>query len=259
MPQRQLMAVALLLLQTFFSIHLRAQTVLTPPGFGAAGHLSAESPGIITSRLSPKEMERWKAIERIVFAEDENHQSLLPTLRGMWEWVETSGHTVFIEIIRTNRTSTCTAGNFSIERFDLRGDRHVAVIKLNLTNIDQAYVGPGAARANGFVPFEGLNREERYAEVFGHELAHAIDILTTPESARKVEETVEQTNEMFLRGLPRRRNEFISAELKRRLTSRDVLLRELERRAEAMEYAVWRELTESKAYREKSQSLSARQ
>ena len=211
----------------------------------------AEFSGLITSRLSLKELERWKAIERLVFTEDANQQPLHPTLRNLWEWVETSGHAVFIEISRSSKASTCTAGSFIIERFDPKGERHIALIKLHLSNIDLAYVGPDAARDNGFIPFEGLSKDERYAEVLGHELAHAVHILTSLERAKKVEEMVEKTNELLLSRRPYRKDTSLSPEMKRMLTRRDALLKDLEKQAEEMEHIVWRELTAGKPIREK--------
>jgi hypothetical protein len=94
-------------------------------------------------------------------------------------------------------------------------------------------------------------------EVLGHELAHAVDILTTPEHARRVEMMVEKTNEMLLSG-PRRKGDTVTPELKTRLGERDRLLQVLEKRAETMETTVWRELIESKTFREKVLPLSAR-
>ena len=37
-----------------------------------------------------------------------------------------------------------------------------------------AIVRGGSSAANGFIPFEGLSQKERYAEVLGHELVHAV-------------------------------------------------------------------------------------
>ncbi len=258
MLHRQLLAAAhLLLLASLF--HLVAAQETLPRHFrGMPPSQTAEPSGLITTRLSPKEIERWKAIERLVFAEDINRQPLHPTLRNLWEWVETSGHSVFVEVIRSTRTSTCTAGSFFIARFDPKGERHIALIRLNLSNIDQAYVGPDTARANGFIPFEGLTREERYAEVLGHELAHAVHILTSLERAKMVEEMVEKTNEMLLSRRPQRKGYFLSPELKRKLSQRDALLRELEKQAEAMEHVVWRELSAAKPVREKMPSSAAK-
>src|SRR5215510_10629452 len=219
----------------------------------------AEFSGLITSRLSQKELEQWQEIERIVFAEDARRQPLHPSLRNLWQWVETSGHAVFVEIMRSTRTTTCTAGSFVIERLDPKGEKHIAVIKLNLSSIDQAFVGSDSARDNGFVPFEGLSKEERYVEVLGHELAHAVHILTNLERAGKVEEMIEKTNEMLLSPRPSRKDTPLSPEMKRRLSRRDALLKDLEKQAEEMECVIWRELTASKPVREKLPSSLATQ
>ena len=253
----QLMAAALFVLPTFLLSLTAAQTGPSRHATNATISSAREAAGIVTSKLSQKDLLRWEMIERIVFAEDPDHQPLHPTLRGMWEWIEASGHTVYIEIVRASRASTGTAGNFSIERHDPKGEHHTGVIKLNLANIDMAYVGPGAARENGFIPFEGLSKEERYAEVLAHELAHAVDILTAPDRARSVEFTIEETNEMLLRSRARRKGETISSDLRGRLSRRDALLQDLEKRAEHMEYVVWKELTRAKALREKSHALTA--
>jgi hypothetical protein len=210
----------------------------------------ADSSGLITSRLSIEELERWEEIERIVFAEDANRRPLHPTLRNLWKWVETSGHAVFVEIARSTRASSCTAGSFALERFDPKGEKHIAAIRLNLSSIDRAYVGPSAARDNGFIPFQGLSKKERYVEVLGHELAHAVDILKDLERARKVEEMVEKTNEILLSRRPNRKVNALAPEMDRRLSRRDALLKDLEEQAEGTEYVVWQELIASKRIRE---------
>jgi hypothetical protein len=258
MRLHQLLAAVNLLLLVSLSQTIAAQEPLSRYYPGLPSSRAAVSAGLITTRLSTKELERWKAIEHVVFAEDPTGQPLHPTLRRLWEWVETSGHAVFVEIIRSTRTPTCTAGSFIIERFDPKGESHIAVIRLNLSNIDQAYVGPDAARANGFIPFDGLIKEERHAEVLGHELAHAVHILTSLERTKMVEEMVEKTNEMLLSRRPQRRNDSLSPEMKRKLTQRDALLKELEKQAEEMEYVVWRELSAGKSVREKMPSLAGK-
>ncbi len=212
--------------------------------------LSAAQPtGLITMRLSPKEFEKWKAIEQVVFAESAKHQPLHPTLVGLWQWVETSGHAVYVEFSHSDNVSTCTAGEFMIEQFDPLGEQHVAVIRLNLANINQAYIGLNTKRVDGLVPFLGLDREERYAEVLGHELAHAIHILTNLGRTRMVEEVIQQTNRMFLSQHPWSKG--LGVDLKRRLSKRDAFLRELEQQAEAMEKVIWKELTTRKPERAK--------
>lgn len=221
--------------------------------------LSPVLTGIVTTRLSAKELERWKEIERIVFAEDANLQSLHPTLRGLWEWIETSGHTVYVEITRTTNAASCTAGHFLIEQFDPSGERHIAVIKLNLTNINYAPVGPETRRPNGFIPFLGLDREERYAEVLGHELAHAVHILTSLERTRTVEEVVQRTNQTLLLQHSRYKSGGLAPELRHRLSKRDALLQKLEDQAEEMEKVVWTELTARKPEKAKLLNLAAKE
>ncbi|MFN0118909.1 MAG: hypothetical protein ACKV2V_00240 [Blastocatellia bacterium] len=198
--------------------------------------------GIVTSRIPKKFMSRWQAIEQIVFAEDQAGQVLHPTLRSLWEWADTSGHAIYIELIPLSNIASSTAGNFNVERLDPTGERHQASLKIYLGNIDQALVGPGTARADGFIPFAGLSRDERYAEVLGHELGHAADILAELKKTRKVEDLIEQTNQLLLRHHQKRAGPEISADLSRRLGDRDSLLRELESRAETLEQKVWREL-----------------
>jgi hypothetical protein len=128
------------------------------------------------------------------------------------------------------------------------------VIRLNLSNIDLAFVGASAARPNGFVPFEKLSREERYVEVLGHELSHAVYILADIERTKLVEETVERTNEMLLSVPADRRRGLISPEMRGRLSRRDDMLRVLERQAEFMEHVIWRELSASRSAREKEKN-----
>lgn len=217
--------------------------------------------GFVTERLSAGDLEIWKTVERIVFAEDAEGQSLHPTLRNLWQWVETSGHTIFIEMIKVRGISNCTAGLFTIERFDPLGEHHVAVIKLNLTNINLAYVGPETRKSNGFVPFKGLGKRERYAEVLGHELAHAVHILTSLERTRLVEELVQQTNQMLLSKYSKKQkaHQTTPAELSRRVAKRDELLRLLEEQAEQMEKVIWQELLAGKRLNSKLPVLANRE
>ena len=114
--------------------------------------------------------------------------------------------------------------------------------RMNLENINQAYVGTETSKANGFIPFLGLEKEKRYAEVLGHELAHAIHILTDLERVRMVEDVIQQTNQMLLASRQGYKVGGLAAELKRRLFRRDVLLKSLEEQAEEMERVVWQEL-----------------
>ena len=204
--------------------------------------------GILTERLSAKQLETWRKIERIVFAVDTDGRFLHPVLPALWECVEASGHAVYLEI--SEDTVSSSAGVFRLEKFDPTGQHHLAIIKLRPRVIDQAIVGPEAQRPDGLIPFEGLVKEERYAEVLGHELAHAADTLLDPEMARQVEQFIEQTNELLLS--PRRRRDvafFARAEMDQRIKNRDSLLQRLESYAETMETQVWLELRASQRAR----------
>src|SRR5262245_34447898 len=141
MLRRLSLTVANLLLLALLVNQINGQETRSRKVGSAPGR--ANFSGLITSRLSIKELEQWKEIERIVFAEDADRRPLYPRLRDLWKQVETSGHAVFIEIASSTRTSTSTAGSFVIERFDPKGEKHVAAIRLNLSNIDQAAVSPG--------------------------------------------------------------------------------------------------------------------
>lgn len=202
----------------------------------------APAANFITDRLTKKNLRRWDAIKRIVFAEDIEGQPLHPTLRGLWERLERSGHVIYIEMRGMGRAISNTAGVFHIERLDPEGLRHVAVIGLYPETIDRAYVGPTSGAPEGFIPFEGLNKEERYAEVLGHELAHAVDILSDPARARMVVELVQQTNELFILEGKRSGYANIGPEMMERIAIRDAFLKELEEPAEATEMLVWREI-----------------
>jgi hypothetical protein len=209
---------------------------------------SAADKNIITDRLSGKDLRRWEAIKRIVFAKDIEGQPLHPTLRGLWEKLERSGHVIYIEMRGMGRAISNTAGVFHIERLDPEGVRHVAIIRLYPETIARAYIGP-AVSAEGFIPFHGLSKEERYAEVLGHEMAHAVHILSDPARARMVKEVVQDTNELFLSYGRQYGYANVGPELQRRLSLRDAFLKELEEPAEAAERLVWKEILWSREAR----------
>ncbi len=212
---------------------------------------------IVTDRLTSKDLRRWNAIRRIIFAEDIDGQPLHPTLRGLWDQLERSGHTVYIEMRGADHALSNTAGVFRIERLDPQGLRHVAVIRLYPDTIDRAYVGAIARRAEGFIPFHGLSKEERYAEVFGHELAHAVHILNDLTRARMVEELIQQTNDAFLRYGRRHGYANIEPEMAQRLAIRDAFLKELEEPAELAEMFIWREMVSGRMAKKRNRSREA--
>jgi hypothetical protein len=196
---------------------------------------------------------RWNHIENLVFAQGPDGQWLHPTLINLWQWIETSGHAVYVEFNRSNSVLTSTAGQFRVEHLDPRGERHVGVISLNLTNIDAAYTGAEARRPLplGFIPFDKLKHDERYAEVLGHEMTHAADILTSLDRVAQVEEFVQKTNELLMHHRSLKPTEKIARDLMQRLSQRDELLQHLEATADRAEAVVWRELVAGKAIRER--------
>jgi hypothetical protein len=205
--------------------------------------------GILEDRISPKDFKRWDAIKRLVFAEDFMGFPSHPRLRSLWEQLDCSGHAVYIELHSRRYPTSNLGGAFRIEVFDPLGIRHVAVIRLHLATIDLVSVELAAARPNGFIPFQGLTKEERYAEVLGHELAHAVHILSDLTRARMVEEMVEQTYYELLSHGRRYGFSNLKSELLRRIVRRDLFLKELEEHAETIEMMIWSEIMSGRKMR----------
>lgn len=207
---------------------------------------------LITDRITGKQLKHWYAIKRLALAEGADRQPLHPTLQRLWRWAENGRHAIYIELITGSGELGATAGRFRIVKLDPRGRRHISLIQLYLNTIDQAYIGPEVARSDGLIPMKGLSKYERYAEVLGHELAHAYHILNDLERVHKVYELVEETNILLLAQNMNRRlsqQDTLDPDMLRRLEKRDLLLNELEPYAERVETAVWRELLASQKLR----------
>ena len=189
--------------------------------------------GLRTDRLSAAQLRRWQAIVDIVRAEDRHHQPLHPTLRGLFDAVDAGPHTVFIEM---RDTTSYVAGRFAVTRVDVEGRAHEGILVLNLRGIDKASTGLAAARADGFIPFKGLTRYERYAEVLGHELFHA---------AWHLASTARADLAIWLHG-PIDERARVPVPLN---TERLRLAQELERQAESAERVIWEELQATKRSR----------
>ena len=207
------------------------------------------SGGIRTERLSGKKLEVWNAIVEIVEAEDADGRPLHPTLRELWNTVETSGHVVYVELPEPKDPISCFAGQFRIERVDPEGKAHVGVLMMNLRTIDMASTRSDVARADGFIPFDGLSEKERYAEVLGHELAHAVWSLAATERARFAMELQSETKQVMLLVLQAAREGLrrkgLGGELQKRMKELDRLKATVEEPAEAAEVTIWEELRAS--------------
>jgi hypothetical protein len=250
MPVRRLLiAPALLAISSFPLLEAAAQHSSAYRARGATRQRQSAVTGLITTRLSERQLRRWRAIERLVFARDEAGLPLHSTLQSLWEWAESCPHAIYVELPDRGGYRGTGAGKFKIEKFDPAGKRHVAVIRLRLSVIDSAASDKTVARANGFIPFSGLRRYERYAEVLGHELAHAQTILSDLRTAKLIYETVEQTNTLFTAYYLQRNGRPPGRQLKQRLIRRDSLLQKFEVIAESVEEAVWQELINSQNVR----------
>lgn len=196
---------------------------------------------IRTDRLSGKAIERWRAIVSAVDATDRAGRPLHPVLRGLWDAVDASGRTVYVELPEPKGRRPYIVGRFAITKVDPEGRALEGVLVMNLAAVDHAASGPGAARRNGFVPFAGLGKNERYAEVLGHELAHAVwsfgDTERTRLAAALPGEVAKASRRVFVAQAEDGEEESLehTRELER-------VSRVVEEPAEAAEAAVWAEL-----------------
>jgi hypothetical protein len=229
------------MLVAFIASNVQAQTIRRDD---AGSDLAS---GVLLDRLSARHHKTWHAIRKVIYAGDADGKPLHPMLTSLLEQLQTSNHSVYLEFDDSRAGCRCTAGEFSIERVDPEGSRNVAVIKLYLRIIEQA---PAPARANPkhvFAPLAGLNKLDRYAEVLGHEMAHAVDILFSPERAKRVDEAFKKSDQVIQQRL--HPNGKIEPQMERALQERDAFLQELEKPAGIAEAIVWRELVESRRKR----------
>jgi hypothetical protein len=240
---RQAGEVALALLVTFIGSNVQAQTIKQDDA------RSDFASGILLDRLSARHHKTWHAIRQVIYAEGADGKPLHPILQALFEQLQRSHHSIYLEF-DDSPGCRCIGGRFSIERVDPEGLRNVAVIKLYLRNIGHALVPTGANLRDGFAPLAGLNKLDRYVEVFGHEMAHAVDILFSPERARWVDE-VSRKSDRVTQQLLRRKGR-IEPEIERALQESEALFHELEKPAETAEAMVWRELVESRRRRKMS-------
>jgi hypothetical protein len=132
------------------------------------------SRGILTDRISSVLLPVWKTVERIALARDKAGRALHPTLNNLWRWAEQSGTLIHVEISDKDPENPNHAGGLDVEA-DGPESRPSGTIWLFVSVIDRTETPLENRR--GSVRFRGLGRNERYAEVAGHELAHAFSIL----------------------------------------------------------------------------------
>ncbi len=226
-------AIALTLLAAAQKAHAQIQSS------GRTDAIDATS-GIRTDRLTPKQLRTWKEIVRIVQASDRAGQPLHPRLHILWQRVQSSGHAVFIEMT-PHRIPTRIAGTTTLQKADSAGNCEVIVIWLNLRAMDNAFVDPAVRRSDGLIPFYRLGQYERYAEVLGHELAHAFLMLENPEYARLSLEYGAAAAEL-LRVRKQDGNAAGGGKIAQQLLRLQSLADKIEKPAQAAELEIWREL-----------------
>jgi hypothetical protein len=149
------------------------------------GSATSNAGAFRTDGLSPQQVKLWNSIRKIVLAPDKDGRPLHPTLYGLWRTVEQSGHLVFVELITDKQRFSNIAGECLVEEFDPTGHRHAFRLRLFIPTIERAFAGEQAPQEGlEFVPFGGLTRQERYAKVLGHELAHLANMLRDPDYLR---------------------------------------------------------------------------
>jgi len=197
--------------------------------------------GIRTDRLSEKALARWRSIVGIVMAEDAGGRPLHPSLRRLWDTVDAGDCAVFVELPDPKSRRPYILGRFAITKIDSDGRARECVLVMNLPAIDRAASGPGAARKDGFIPFAGLGKRERYAEVLGHELAHAAWSFAAAERTR-LTMTLPGEVTRASRQVLAAQTEGASPEIVGHARELERLSREVEDPAEAAEAVVWAEI-----------------
>ena len=200
---------------------------------------TANLTGIVPCHMSRAQLRIWRSILDIVMAEDKDGRRLHPTLYELYCQAETSGHLIRIEFAKAESSSR--AGQFSIETPDPKGIRHVTTIRLNLATIERAYVGESTRYSNGLIPFSGLRTKHRYAEVLGHELAHAVAVFQDAGSLRLYEQLEKEAADLEPGDVNDADGDWIM-----RLESVKQLMRQIEKPAEAAELEIWRELKKAR-------------
>ncbi len=196
---------------------------------------AAMAAGIVTDGLSPAQLRVWKSIVEIVKASDKGGRIRHPTLYALYHRIESCSHLVRIEFTQTE--SMARAGQFTIEKLDPKNLRHEVTIHLNLATIRQAHVGENVRHHNGLIPFAGLDTKQRYAEVLGHELAHAVSVFQSAEMQRLYQQLEREASAFDATNL----NEG-DADVLACLERIRQLKLQIEEPAEAAELEIWREL-----------------
>ncbi len=142
----------------------------------------------------------------------------------------------------TEMRGSNAGGRTTLEEPGRAGRPQVVLLWLHVYAIDNARINGASRRSDGLLPFYKLGRVERYAEIVGHELAHAVLMLEKPEYARLCSELRMEADRYLLasrragKDLP---SEPVSRQQQVRLQA---MISTIEEPAEAAELEIWREL-----------------
>ncbi len=206
---------------------------------GAKREGATDSDGIRTDRLTSRQLQTWRSIERIVQAVDGSGRPLHPKLFGLWQRIQSKGHTVFIEMTE-HQAPTAVGAKTTLEKTGLDGNRRAAVIWMQLWAMDKALANRAVQRPDGLIPYNRLGKHERYAEALGHELAHAVLMLEDPGYEHLCSEYRLESAELL--ALLGRGHGAANPEIMPRRQRLQSMADRIEKPAEAAEIEIWREL-----------------
>ncbi len=207
----------------------------------------ASESGILTDRLSRRQLRTWRLIQSVVLARDTSGRPIHLALYNLWHRVQEGGCTIKIEFIDSGRAKINLAGQFLIDVASSGRGVLSGVIQLNLGVIDRGSTGNRIRDSGQRVGFKGLSRVDRYAQVLGHELAHVVLALEDAAYQAKLRE-LDRAVKSFLSSRRQVGKDFGSSDEERRFLSRiDSLGIEMEKPVNEIESNVWQELRLSSA------------
>ena len=146
------------------STNAGAQEAQRPGGTAQTTLIPGKVTGVLTDRLRKSQLKAWESILQIVLAKDGEGGPVHPALYELYHQADASGYEIQIEL-STQRATMCAVGFCRIELHNDGVPKEVVLIRLNLGMIDRAISSELTRRADGFIPFAGLRKKQRYAEV----------------------------------------------------------------------------------------------
>jgi len=130
------------------------------------------------------------------------------------------------------------------------------VIQLWSWVIENASVQKDVRRPDGFIPFEGLGKLERYAQVVGHELAQAALQFNDPAYNGLCRELEKERAEFLFSRQQSHVGSTYDESTRQPLTRLASLTEQIEKPAQSTEVEIWRELLEGQRARARASHAS---